>query len=100
MATKTMLDQSSAEALAVIQASNDALRQSNAQLKEVAEYLQGVYQKAEGRMNEEIARLDLLRVIANLLSSQGSSMTSYDRLSILAPCAKIVPVPRFARSAQ
>jgi len=97
MATKTMLDQSSAEALAVIQASNEALRQSNAQLKEAAEYLQGVYQKAEGTMNEEMARLDLLKVIANLLSSQGSSMTSYDCLSIPAPCAEIVPVPRFAQ---
>jgi len=92
-----MLDQSSAEALAVIQASNDALRHSNAHLKEAAKYLQGVYQKAEGMMNEEMARLDLLRVIANLLSSQRSSMTSYDCLSILAPCAEIVPVPRFDR---
>jgi len=100
MATKTMLGQGNAEAVAALQASNDALRQSNAQLTEVAEYLQRVYRQAEGRMNEEMSRLDLVRVIANLLHSQGNNMNSYDCLSILAPCAENVPVTRFARSAQ
>jgi len=80
--------------------SHDALRRSNAQLKELGTYLQGVYQQVESTLNEEMAHLHLLKAIAKRQFSQENNMTSNDRLSMLAPCIEIVPMPRFARPVQ
>jgi len=90
-----MTDKGSAETVAAIRSNDDKLQQTNAQLKELDAFLQGVYKQVEGQMDQEMVRLDLLRVIANRLSSQ-ENRTSNERLSMLATCTEIVPVPRFA----